>query len=68
LLLCLAAVSDVGCQYQNNSGVLLFVHALMGFHPFISGLIADFEVGAIENLVVLGANTEGSARDLYGSG
>jgi hypothetical protein len=57
-----------GVSAQDNSGVLLFVHPLMAANPFIGGLIADFEVGAVQNLVVLGAETEGSARALYGTG
>jgi hypothetical protein len=40
----------------------------MGCSAFRAGLIADFEVGAVQTLVVLGAETEGSARALYGTG
>jgi hypothetical protein len=49
-----------------NSGSLTFVAPVMGFANGFGGLIADFHVSPLANLTVIGAETEGSARAVYG--
>ena len=57
-----------GVYGRGNSGSLAFFHPLMAFAAGLGGLIADFFVSALQNLTIIGAETEGSARAVFGIG
>lgn len=57
-----------GVYGHGNSGSLAFFHPVMGFNNGLGGLIADFFVSALQNLTIIGAETEGSARAVLGIG